>query len=290
MKLLVFGPGYSARAAITHLRSQCDWIAATARNEAGAAVLQSEGIRPIRFGDAAAEEVRDAAREATHILVSIPPDTDGDPVLRVASDALGEATNVRSVVYLSTVGIYGDHDGAWVDEDTEPAPASGRSIARLEAETDWRSATAAFGWPLAILRLSGIYGPRRNALVNLAEGTARRIVKEGQVFNRIHVSDIAAAIDAAFATSAAGVFNVTDDLPAPPQEVVAYAAELMAIEPPAEIPFDAAELSPMARSFYGENKRVSNTRMKRELGVELAFPTYREGLRSLWLAGEGRTR
>ncbi len=211
-------------------------------------------------------------------------------MLRLAAEPLASARHLRSVVYLSTVGVYGDHGGAWIDEETVPAPKSRRSVARLEAEAAWQAIADKAGWSLAILRLSGIYGPGRNALVNLAKGTARRLVKPGQVFNRIHVADIAAAVDAAMSKELSGAFNVTDDLPAPPQDVVAFAAELMGVEPPPEIPFETADLTPMARSFYGENKRVSNARMKQEMSLELAFPTYRDGLQALWKSGEGQAR
>ncbi len=287
MKLLVLGPGYSAKAAIARLRGHCDQIVATARSDEQAAALLADHVQPIAPEMGA---VRDAIADASHLLVSVPPDDIGDPMLRLAAEPLASARHLRSVVYLSTVGVYGDHGGAWIDEETVPAPKSRRSVARLEAEAAWQAIADKAGWSLAILRLSGIYGPGRNALVNLAKGTARRLVKPGQVFNRIHVADIAAAVDAAMSKELSGAFNVTDDLPAPPQDVVAFAAELMGVEPPPEIPFETADLTPMARSFYGENKRVSNARMKQEMSLELAFPTYRDGLQALWKSGEGQAR
>ncbi len=290
MKLLVFGPGYSSSAAIERLRDRAEWIAATARSDEAAADLERRGIRALYFsGTGASDEVHMALGEATHLLVSIPPGDNGDPVLAAFAETIREAPELKSVVYLSTVGVYGDHGGAWVDERTPPRPKSARSLARFRAEQAWLDLAAEAEIPLAVLRLGGIYGPARNALANLADGTARRIVKPDQVFNRIHVDDIAAAIDAAFARDAAGVFNVVDDEPAPAQDVVAYAAGLMGVAPPPELPFDEADLTPMARSFYGENKRVRNEHLKSSLGLELAYPTYREGLVALWRAGEGRS-
>ncbi len=282
MRLLVFGPGYSASAAIARLRNRAVWIGATARDDAAAAVLQAAGIEPLAFaGETPSSAAQAALKRATHILVSIPPGESGDPVLRHHADDIAVAPDLVSLVYLSTVGVYGDHAGGWVDEDTPPRPVSRRSVERRAAEQAWRDVASRAKTPLAILRLAGIYGPGRNALENLRDGSARRIVKPGQVFNRIHVEDIAAAVAAAFARRAGGVFNVSDDEPAPPQDVVAFGAGLLGVPPPPEIPFEAADLSPMGRSFYGENKRVANLRLKRDLAVRLRYPTYREGLTAL---------
>lgn len=286
MKLLVFGPGYSAGAVIARLQVQpeLERVVATVRSENRVSGLDSRGIVAVPFDDHGALEA--AVAEATLILVSIPPGDDGDPVLQAVGDKIASAPRLRGLVYFSTVGVYGDHGGAWVDEDTEPQPVSERSKARLAAENAWRELGERAGKPVAILRLAGIYGPGRNAFVNLRSGTARRIVKPDQVFNRINVHDIATATLAAFRRRFSGIVNVTDDEPAPPQDVVAYAAELARVDPPPEIPLDEADLSPMARSFYGENKRVANKRLKSDLGVELAFPTYREGLAALRPIGD----
>jgi nucleoside-diphosphate-sugar epimerase len=189
--------------------------------------------------------------------------------------------------YLSTVGVYGDHQGKWVDEAGETRPVSRRSQLRVAAEQDWLGFGNEHDVPVAVLRLSGIYGPGRNAFVNLERGTARRLVKPGQVFNRIHVDDISGALRHLAASRNAGIFNVTDDEPAPPQDVVTYAAKLMGIAPPPEIAFEAAQLSPVARSFYGENKRVSNARIK-AAGYRFAFPDYRVALEHMWKAGDWR--
>jgi dTDP-4-dehydrorhamnose reductase len=229
--------------------------------------------------------------ESDSLLISAPPGSHGDPVLACLADAIARG-RARNVVYLSTIGVYGDRGGDWVDEDGGPRPGSPRSAARLAAEEAWRGLGAATKKPVAILRLAGIYGPGRNALVTLADGTARRIVKPGQVFNRIHVADIAQAIAACFVQGAEGVFNAADDAPAPPQDVIAFAAELLGMAPPPETRFDQARgtMSAMAQSFYAENRRVRNAELKTALGVRLAYPTYRDGLRALFAAGEGRAK
>jgi nucleoside-diphosphate-sugar epimerase len=194
------------------------------------------------------------------------------------------------VAYLSTVGVYGDHQGAWVDEMTECRPVSERSVERLMAEKAWTAFGGTHHVPIAILRLSGIYGPGNNALVNVARGTARRIIKPGQVFNRIHVEDIAQAVLASFDKRYAGIVNVTDDEPAPAQDVVAFAAELLGLSVPPDIPFEDSGLSEMGRSFYGECKRVSNKRLKGELSVNLRHPNFTLALRALAAGGDGRQR
>lgn len=230
-----------------------------------------------------------AIHEAERILVSTPPDADGDGMLDSLGEAIAAAPALRRIAYLSTVGVYGDHGGAWVDETTLCRPVSLRSLARVAAEAGWRALGERAGIPVDVLRLSGIYGPGRNALLNLREGRAHRIVKPGQVFNRVHVADIAGATAALLARDGpGGLWNVTDDEPAPPQDVVSHAAGLLGIAPPPEVPFAEADLSPMGRSFYGENKRVSNHRLRGEGGYSLLYPTYREGLAALLADGEGR--
>lgn len=217
------------------------------------------------------------------MLVAIPPGEAGDPCLNQHGADLA-ASRPRTLVYLSTVGVYGDHGGAWVDEESECRPVSQRARLRLEAESAWRLFAEETGVPVAIVRLAGIYGPGRGPFEKIRAGTARRIVKPGQVFNRIHVEDIAAIIEAAFDRRADGVFNGVDNEPAPPEEVLAHAAELLGAPPPPEVAFERAELTPMARTFYDESKRVRNDKIKRELGVRLAYPTYREGLRAILAA------
>jgi len=288
MKLFVFGFGYSAGRYVAGLPAGAA-VAATARSPAKAGALAARGVAGHVFDGRHADPALAAALAACDaLLVSVPPDGDGDPALRVYADVIAAAP-VRRVVYLSTIGVYGDRAGAWVDESAAPNAGNDRSRDRVVAEAQWRELAAASGKRLDILRLSGIYGPGQNALVQIRAGTSRRIVKPGQVFNRIHVDDIASAIAACFAgKGTGGPLNVTDDEPAPPQDVIEYAARLMGVAPPPEIDFATAELSPMTRSFYGETKRVANRRLREVYGVDLAYPTYREGLTALWKAGEGR--
>ncbi|MYZ49886.1 SDR family oxidoreductase [Propylenella binzhouense] len=276
--LLVFGMGYSASAAVTRLRTGVDRVLATTRGAEKALRLESDGIEAVVFDGAhPAPDVADRLKGLEHVLVSIAPDQDGDPVLRAFGREIARARPC-SIVYLSTVGVYGDHGGAWVDEATPCRPVSQRSGRRRAAEADWQRFGREEGIPVAILRLAGIYGPGRGPFEKIRAGTARRIVKPGQVFNRIHVDDIAAIVEAAFARRADGIFNGSDDEPAPPQDVLAHAAALLGTPPPPEVAYADAEMTPMARSFYAENKRVRSARVRPELGVELAHPTYREGL------------
>ena len=285
VRLFVFGLGYSAGAFARAFAPRTEWAGGTVRSADKAA---GQGMAAIPWdGAAPAADVAEALAGATHLLVSIPPGN-SDPVLAHFGEAIRAAPRLAWIGCLSTVGVYGDYGGAWVSEKTTPHPRSPRALQRLAAEKAWAELAADKSVPLAIFRLAGIYGPGRNALVNLAEGRAHRIVKPGQVFNRIHVDDIVAVLTAAVTTNTAGLFNVADDEPAPPQDVVAYAAALMGVDPPPEIPFAEADLSPMARSFYGDNKRVRNNRIRQELGLALRHPTYREGLAAMWREGNWR--
>ena len=292
MNLLVLGLGYSASHYVRTRRTAYTRVSATVRSLEKRDALRAHGVDAHVFApDTMDATLRDVIAQADRLLVSIPPGASGDPALARLSEALSQAPRLRSIVYLSTIGVYGDHGGAWIDESTSPRPSNERSIWRLAAEDGWRTLARSKGCAAHVLRLAGIYGPGQNALANLRAGTARRIVKQGQVFNRIHVEDIARAIDAAFAFAdqqADRVWNVSDNEPAPPQDVVTYAARLLGVEPPPELDFDTATLSPMARSFYAECKRCSNHAMREELGVKLACPTYREGMDQLYAAGEGR--
>jgi len=281
MRLFVFGVGFSSRAFIDEVRSRFDWIGGTTRSQEKARALKEMGVEPFLFdGESKGDGIADALASATHVLVSIAPDEAGDPVLKLHGADLA-AGRPEWIGYLSTVGVYGDHDGAWVDEETVCRPVSRRSVQRVAAEEAWLDFAGKNDLPVQIFRLSGIYGPGRNAFENFRKGTARRLVKPGQVFNRIHVADIAGALSAAMDKPATRIFNVTDDEPCPPQDVVAYAADLLGVEAPPEIPFETAELSPMARSFYGENKRVCNRRVKDELGYTFRYPNYRVALKAL---------
>jgi nucleoside-diphosphate-sugar epimerase len=287
--LFCFGLGYSASHYIAEYGARFDRIAGTVRSREKAAAIAAAGIGGHKVeafvfdGSAAAPEAVAAVTDASVMLISVPPRQNGDPVLAHFADTVAAAPHLRAIVYLSTVGVYGDHGGAWVDEATPAAPVSPRSRERLEAEQAWSALGARAGKPMAHLRLAGIYGPGQNALVQVARGSAKRIDKPGQVFNRIHVADIAQAIDAAFARRASGAFNVTDDEPTAQGTPIAFAAELLGETPPAEIAFAQAakDMTPMGLSFYGESKRVRNARLKSELGVALRYPTYREGLRAL---------
>jgi nucleoside-diphosphate-sugar epimerase len=289
--LICFGLGYSAEHFVEEFgRKRFDHIVGTVRNAERAAALNahpSGRLKALIFdGSTATPDLRSAIAEADAALVSVPPDENGDPVLRACGDILARAQRLRGIIYLSTIGVYGDRGGAWVDEATPPQPGAARSQERLAAEQAWLDFGTRRGTAVATLRLAGIYGPGQNALVQIASGKARRIVKPGQVFNRIHVGDIAQAIDAGFARGASGIFNVADNEPTPPADPIAFAAQLMGVEPPPEIPFDQAapSMSPMALSFWQECRRVKNDKLKRELGVSLRYPTYREGLRALFEA------
>jgi nucleoside-diphosphate-sugar epimerase len=223
-----------------------------------------------------------ALRQADHVLVSVPPGPDGDRVLACHGPDIAAMTALQWLGYLSTTGPYGDRQGGWVDETTPPVPSTERGQRRLDAENAWLALYCSDGVPVHIFRLAGIYGPGRNQLADVAAGKARRVVKPGQVFSRIHVDDIAAVVVASMARPRAGaIYNVCDDEAAPPQDVVTHAAALLGVDPPPEIPFAEAALSPMARSFFADSKRVRNDLIKSELGVELAYPTYRDGLAAL---------
>jgi nucleoside-diphosphate-sugar epimerase len=285
--LICIGLGYSAEHFVSAYGHPFDRIYGTMRNAERAAALNGDSggtLRALVFdGTLASPEFRQAIGEADVALISIPQDDSGDPLLRICGDAFAAAPRSRSIVYLSTVGVYGDRRGAWVEEDTPAEPVSARGRDRLAAERAWQDLGERRGIAVAILRLAGIYGPGRNALIQLARGQARRIVKPGQVFNRIHVADIAQAIDAAVARRASGIFNVADDEPSPPGDPIIYAAQLLGVAPPPEIAFaDAAPtMSPLALSFWQECRRVRNAKLKRALSVSLRYPTYREGLRAL---------
>jgi nucleoside-diphosphate-sugar epimerase len=280
MRFFIFGLGYSGRAVAAALRATRPGdltIAGTSR-EAGA----GDGVRLHRFdGTAPGATLRSDLTRASHVLVSIPPAAGGDAVLRHHRVDLDRAKSLAWLGYFSTVGVYGDFAGGWVDETAPTRPVNERSRLRLGIEQAWRDYAASRGVPLLILRLAGIYGPGRSAFDRLRHGTARRILKPGQVFNRIHVADIGRVTALAAARRLEGTFNLADDLPAPPQDVVAVAADLIEVAPPAEVAFEAAEMTPMARSFYGDNKRVANGAIKRALGIELLYPTYREGLAAI---------
>jgi nucleoside-diphosphate-sugar epimerase len=290
MKLFAFGLGYSALHYLARHRDAYDEAAGTIRTAERVEPLREAGLTVHIFGPEKTDPaIADRVAEADVLLVSVPPGTSVDPVLAQFGRSISNARRSQKIIYLSTVGVYGDRNGDWVDEDLPPTPKTQRSMARVQAERAWTAFGKDKTKTVHILRLAGIYGEGRNALLNLKAGTARRLVKKEQVFNRIHVEDVARAIEAALAFDGPGsIWNVSDDEPAPPQDVITFAASLMGIAPPPEQDVETAEMSPMARSFYDENKRASNRKLKQELGVTLAYPSYREGLTALWEAGEGR--
>ncbi len=289
MRLFAFGLGYAARRVLARLPGV----------EASGATRDPEVARAWRHGGVAAWAVDDpstrpalesALRGADTLLVSAPPDENGDPALQRFGAAIAAAPRLAHVVYLSSVGVYGDRDGGWVDESSAPAPGSPRARRRLAAEREWRAFGEERGAAVDILRLAGVYGPGRNALEKLRRGEARRIVKPGQVFSRIHVDDIAAvAVRLIEAAGSGGIWNVADEEPAPPQDVIVLAAELLGVAPPPIEDFATARLTPMARSFYDDNRRIDVGKLRRELGYRWLYPTYRDGLRALAEAGEGRS-
>lgn len=276
--LLSFGHGYSARA-LSRLLSD-DWrIIGTTRSEEKAAALMGEGIEPRIWPGA---DLTPALNAATHLLISAGPSEAGDPVLaELRDEIIARKDQFEWVGYLSTTGVYGDHQGGWVDEDTPLTPSTKRGKLRVDAETAWQS----LNLPLHIFRLAGIYGPGRGPFAKVRNGTARRIIKDGQVFSRIHVDDIAQVLAASIAQPNAGaIYNLCDDDPAPPEDVIAHAADLLGLPTPPAQDYETADMTPMARSFYAESKKVRNDRIKTELGIKLIYPDYRVGLSALLAA------
>ncbi len=274
--LLSIGHGYSAQALARRLLPQGWQIIGTTRTEAGAEALRATGVQALVWPGA---DLGAALAQATHLLTSVAPG-DGDPVLQAIGPQIA-ASRLQWVGYLSTTAVYGHHNGDWVDEATPLAPTTARGAARVQAEADW----TALGLPLHIFRLAGIYGPGRGPFEKVRDGSARRIHKAGQVFSRIHVDDIANVLHAALLRPHPGIYNVCDDDPASPEDILGLAAELLGLPPPPIVPYEQADMTPMARSFYAENKRVRNDRIKAVLGVKLDYPTYREGLAAILAAG-----
>ena len=282
-RLFCFGLGFSAQTLAERLAAKGWQIAGTARDVGKIGQLAARGYEMAQYsGEAGNSALPNVLRGTTHLLHSIPPGPEGDPVLEHYRDEIAKLSSLGWVGYLSTVGVYGDQEGRWVDEATAPRPNSARTEARVQAEQTWLEFGAGTGVPVHVFRLAGIYGPGRSVFDKLKAGTARRIKKDGQVFSRIHVEDIANVLEASIALPHNGaIYNVADDEPAAPDEVVAYAAMLLGIEPPPEVAFADADLSPMARSFYEGRRRIGNGLIKSELGVALRYPTYREGLASM---------
>ena len=286
-RLFCFGLGYTARVLAERLVAQGWRVAGTTRGDGEAEALARAGFEGFSFDRSRPLTDPGAALAGTtHLLSSVPPDETGDPVIDCHGADIAALVGLAWAGYLSTTGVYGDRDGGRVDEDSALEPTGERGRRRVAAEAAWLALQGDHGLPVHLFRLAGIYGPGRNALATVRSGQAKRIDKPGQVFSRIHVDDIAGVLEASMARPHPGrVYNVCDDDPAPPAEVIAYACGLVCVAPPPLVPFEEAELSPMARSFYRDNKRVSNRRIKEELGVELSYPDYRSGLDSLYAAG-----
>lgn len=276
--LLSFGHGYSAQALASVLMPLGWRVIGTTRSGEG----RQDGVDTVVWPGTDMTKYLDAA---THLLISAAPDPEGDPVLRGLRDDIA-ARAFDWVGYLSTTGVYGDHQGGWVDETTPLTPSTRRGQMRVRAEAEWQS----MGLPLHIFRLAGIYGPGRGPFAKVRAGTARRIIKQNQLFSRIHVEDIAQVLAASIARPDAGaIYNLCDDDAAPPEDVIGYAAELLGVPLPDAVAYEDAEMTPMARSFYAESKRVRNDRIKQDLGVVLKYPNYRVGLQAL-LDAEGAER
>ncbi|MBX3499328.1 MAG: SDR family oxidoreductase [Alphaproteobacteria bacterium] len=286
-RLLCFGLGYSARYLAARLRRRGWSLVGTCRTPESTAALSDAGIEPLLF-DGRQPVAQEAFAGVTHVLSSVPPDHDGDPAFRLHRDWLdAHAGTLAWIGYLSTTGVYGDTAGGWVDETSPLAPSNDRSQWRVVAEQQWLGLWQGHGAPVHVFRLPGIYGPGRSAIDQVRAGTARRIDKPGQVFSRIHVEDIAATLAASIEKPRGGaLYNVADDEPAPNALVIAHAFELLGQPVPPAIPYDriAPSLTPMARSFYADSRRVRNRLIKQELGVQLTYPTYREGLRAILAA------
>ncbi|WP_169194297.1 SDR family oxidoreductase [Devosia sp. MC1541] len=277
MQFLFFGFGYSSKASAEALKAidPSAVLLGTSRSPGSPQSVFFDGTSP---SQALSEFL---ANSATHVVGSIGPDADGDPVLRHHRDDILNAPDVKWLGYFSTVGVYGDRNGAWVDETAPLDPENLRSQWRVAAEAEWQSLAAEKNVPLFILRLAGIYGPGRSAFDKLRDGTAKRVIKPGQVFNRIHVADIGRVTALAAERGLGGVFNLADDEPAPPQDVITHAASMLDVPAPQEVPFELANMSPMARSFYADSKRVANSAIKQALQIELLYPNFRVGLESI---------
>lgn len=287
--LFCFGLGYAARALAVR-RAAAGWLVAGTCRSPGAGAAPSEGVAAIPF-DRARPLPPEVLAGVTHILCSIPPEAEGDPALDRHGADIAALPGLAWVGYLSTTGVYGDRGGAWVDESAPPAPSGERGRRRVAAEAGWLALGRERGVPVHLFRLAAIYGPGRSPFAALRAGTAKRIDKTGQVFSRIHVEDLAAVLEASIARPRAGaIYNVCDDAPAAPAEVTAYAARLLGLPPPPLVPLAEAGLSPMAESFYADNKRVSNALIKRELGVRLRYPDYRAGLAAILAAERAQER
>ncbi|MGY6536488.1 MAG: SDR family oxidoreductase [Pararhodobacter sp.] len=274
--LLSVGHGYAAARVTPALPAGWQLLGST-RSPARAPALRDQGVAPVIWqAGGSTRALADALSQATHLITSVSPGEGGDPVLPVLAGL--PAPRLRWLGYLSATSVYGDMGGDWLDETSQTNPTTARGRARLQAEQAWQRFGARLGLGVAVFRIAGIYGPGRSAVDQMRAGTARRVIKPGQVFNRIHVTDLGRIIAAAATQEATGPFNLCDEEPAPPQDVIAHAAALTGLPCPPDIPFHTADLSPMARSFYSESKRLRSVRVGPDLGVALRYPDYRAGL------------
>ncbi len=286
MRFLFFGMGYSSLACASFIRNELSKdikITGTIRNDENASGLLEQNIKPIIFdGENSNHSLNEEIKQASHIIISIAPNEMGDVVFNHYQQQINKAKDLKWICYFSTIGVYGNQNGALIDESAKCEPTNLRSIERLKVEKLWCDFAEKNNVPLLILRLAGIYGEGRSNLDKLKNGTAKRIIKQGQVFNRIHVKDIARTTILAAQQKLSGTFNLSDDEPAPPQDVVSFAANILGQKPPPEITFENAKMSKMARSFYNDNKRVCNSAIKQALNIELLYPTYRQGLNAIY--------
>jgi nucleoside-diphosphate-sugar epimerase len=287
-RLFVFGLGYTAGVLARQLAAEGWRIAGTCQSAEKRAELETQGYEAFIFDrEHPLPDAKAVLKGTTHLLFSIPPDKRGDPVHAVHAMDIADLTSLQWAGYLSTTGVYGDSGGEWVSEASWLRPSSERAKRRIEAEKGWFNLYRQFGVPMHVFRLPGIYGPGRSAIDQVRAGEAKRIDKPGHLFGRIHVEDIAGVLRASMATMNPGaVYNVCDDEPTEPQEVIRHAAELLGTAPPPLVPYEKAELSEMAKSFWADNRRVKNERIKSKLGYALKYPSYREGLKAQ-LEGEG---
>ncbi len=288
-KLFCFGYGYTCDYLGYEVLERSGWaVAGTTRDQARREILRARGVQAHIFDyEHPLPDITHDLKDVTHILISTPPDDDGDPSFMMHGRDIAQLPNLEWVGYLSTTGVYGDRDGCWVDENSEPSPSAQRGTRRLKAEEQWLSLYKSYGLPVHIFRLAGIYGPGRSALDSLRGGLARSIFKKDHVFGRAHVDDIVNVLLASIDRPMAGeVFNVVDNVPASSHEVVEYAAKILGRAPPPIVNFEEADLAPMTRSFYMDNRRTSNEKIKRVLGVELCYPDFKSGLEACLAAEE----
>jgi nucleoside-diphosphate-sugar epimerase len=285
LRLFAFGYGFTAEALAARLAPRGWRVAVSCRRPEDAERLARAGVEPVPLDDP--RRLAEALAGTRALLVSAPPTAEGCPGLRALAPAIAAAGAFPDWIgYLSTTGVYGDRRGGWVFETSRLAAQSVEGARRVAAERDWLDTGRGMGLTVTVFRLPGIYGPGRSAFDRLREGRAQRIASPGQVFSRIHVDDLAAGLEASIRLPrAGGIYNLCDDEPCPNSEVVAYAAGLLGLPAPPEIPLQDARLSPAAQRFYAESKRVSNARAKAELGWRPIYPSYREGLQAVLAAG-----